>query len=206
MNPFPPRNLRPVETQKGESFSRLKVWGGILSSWILFFSIGFYVGKKTSSTSTPSTPSSPPPYEIEVVPPETSIRSFPPSKTEPSVPSTTEEGKGIPFQETTTSPSVSQNLPSVPEGEGKKELSTRKGPIYTIQIASFRDGESADHLLKFLESRGYDAYIEKASLGKKGIWFRVRVGTFSSREEAEKYLERLKGKENLEGYVTVRGR
>jgi cell division septation protein DedD len=41
---------------------------------------------------------------------------------------------------------------------------------------------------------GYQAYIMIADLAEKGIWYRVRVGNRTSRQEAEQLKEELLAK------------
>jgi cell division septation protein DedD len=65
---------------------------------------------------------------------------------------------------------------------------------YTVNIASFRDKGNADRLLKELEEKGYEAFIEKANIPQKGTWYRVAAGRFSSRGEALAFAQGLKEK------------
>jgi len=45
-----------------------------------------------------------------------------------------------------------------------------------------------------LEEKGYEAFVEKASISQKGTWYRVAVGRFSSRGEALAFAQGLKEK------------
>jgi len=65
---------------------------------------------------------------------------------------------------------------------------------YTLNIASFRDKGNADRLMKELEQKGYEAFVEKAHIPQKGTWYRVAVGRFSSREEALAFAKGLQEK------------
>jgi cell division septation protein DedD len=65
---------------------------------------------------------------------------------------------------------------------------------YTLNIASFRNESNADQLLKELEDKGYEAFVEKANIPGKGTWYRVAVGRFSSRGEALAFARGLKEK------------
>ncbi len=62
----------------------------------------------------------------------------------------------------------------------------------TVQAASLKNPEDADKLVSRLKKNGYPAYKTIAVVAEKGIWFRVRVGWFSSREEADRTLKQLK--------------
>lgn len=66
---------------------------------------------------------------------------------------------------------------------------------YTVQIGSFTIEELAKKREMALKKLGYPAFIKKALVPNKGIWYRVRVGTFNSRAEAKSYGELLSSKE-----------
>jgi cell division septation protein DedD len=44
-----------------------------------------------------------------------------------------------------------------------------------------------------LKAAGFDAYLMRADLGNRGVWYRVRVGRFASREEARQTAAKLRG-------------
>lgn len=69
----------------------------------------------------------------------------------------------------------------------------------TIQAASLKDLAEADALVKKLKDRGYPAYKTIAVVPGKGIWFRIRVGRYSSREAAGDVVGKLK----KEGYRPI---
>jgi cell division protein FtsN len=66
------------------------------------------------------------------------------------------------------------------------------GPIYTIQAASVKDPKDADRLVQKLKKRGYPAYRVIGKIPGKGIWFRVRIGTYKSKSEALSMMNKLK--------------
>jgi DedD protein len=68
-----------------------------------------------------------------------------------------------------------------------------------LQVAAVNSKTKADDLKSRLKESGIKAYSEKVST-KDGDRFRVRVGPFASREEAEKMQARVK-KMGLSGSV-----
>ena len=66
------------------------------------------------------------------------------------------------------------------------------GSAYTIQAAAVKKMEDADRLVAKLKKKGYPAYRAIGKVPQKGIWFRVRVGQYPSRSEANKTLQKLK--------------
>ena len=66
------------------------------------------------------------------------------------------------------------------------------GPKYTIQAASVKAAKDADRMVAKLKKRGYPAYRVIGKVPGSGIWFRIRVGKFTSRSEARPMLDKLK--------------
>jgi cell division septation protein DedD len=63
---------------------------------------------------------------------------------------------------------------------------------YVIQVASVQNQAGAQDLNTRLSKNGYAAFVEKTDLGSKGIWYRVYVGPFASREAADGAASTLK--------------
>jgi len=70
------------------------------------------------------------------------------------------------------------------------------GKAWYVQVNAFPDEKSGQIWVDRLKNKGYNAYLtEGRNQGK--LWYRVRVGQYSSRDEAEKIAEILKTKENF---------
>ena len=78
---------------------------------------------------------------------------------------------------------------------------TPDGEKYTIQIGAFRTKNQAEQLSQTLKNKGYPTFLNKADLGNKGVWYRVRVGRFSSLPETKNQLRKLSEKTGLKGFV-----
>jgi cell division septation protein DedD len=90
---------------------------------------------------------------------------------------------------------------SEPKKETAKPASGRQnGKGMSVQVASVKEGKDADRLIKTLKGKGFSAYRVIAEVPGKGLWFRVRVGPFKNRDEADRSLSRLK-KEKFSGFV-----
>jgi len=74
---------------------------------------------------------------------------------------------------------------------------------YTLQVAAVRTRSEADVIVRRLASRGYPAYVD-ASSGRGANVFRVRVGAFKDRHEAEPMRQRLEKDEKFKPWVTTR--
>jgi cell division septation protein DedD len=61
---------------------------------------------------------------------------------------------------------------------------------YTVQVAAVKRREEADGIVKRLKTKGYDAYVFVPDGDSSGM-FRVRVGSFKDRRQADMLAERL---------------
>jgi cell division protein FtsN len=64
----------------------------------------------------------------------------------------------------------------------------------TLQVASFTSATQANDRVARLKSDGIDARVVRAEIPNRGTWYRVQIGRFTSREEAERYGRQLKAR------------
>lgn len=57
---------------------------------------------------------------------------------------------------------------------------------FLVQVVSYQEKSKAETLVKKISAMGYPARTEMIELSDKGKWFRVVMGAFSSRPEAQK--------------------
>lgn len=63
---------------------------------------------------------------------------------------------------------------------------------FIVQIGSYREEATAQSSVKRLSEKGYQAHLRMKDIPQKGgKWFRVQIGPFKSRFEAEKALIKL---------------
>jgi cell division septation protein DedD len=89
----------------------------------------------------------------------------------------------------------------------KKEAASSQGTNtrlrYTLQIASYQEKEIAEEDVKKMKQKGYAAFIVSSELPGKGTWYRVRLGSFSSKTAAEKLQKELRTKAGISPYITI---
>lgn len=135
----------------------------------------------------------------EASPPKPAVRKPVPESAPEPVPAPAPEPETKPAAsaaakpERTAAPSASRQdtAPAAP-----------KRPL-TIQVAALKESRDADRLVEDLQRRGYPAYKSIVKLPEKGVWFRVRIGSFASKTQAGETLERLKT-DKLKGIVVSR--
>lgn len=92
---------------------------------------------------------------------------------------------------------------SVPEppSESSSRKQTYEGKGLLLQVASYQEEANAQKLLRDLSSVGYKGSVLRVDLGERGVWFRVRVGPYSTEKEARTVLEELRREKSLKGYI-----
>ncbi|TSE19604.1 Cell division protein FtsN [Tepidimonas alkaliphilus] len=76
-----------------------------------------------------------------------------------------------------------------------ESVSTAADPfIYYVQAGAFRNPEEAEAQRARLALQGFDAKVSEREQGGQRVW-RVRLGPFNSKVEAEVMQERLRGKQ-----------
>lgn len=69
------------------------------------------------------------------------------------------------------------------------DASRRGAPRFAVQVLAGKSAPQVDELLTRLKTMGYDAHVVRDTSG----YFKVRVGRYATRDEAQRALARLKG-------------
>ncbi len=73
---------------------------------------------------------------------------------------------------------------------------------FTVQVMSLRDRAAAERVVAGLVGKGYEAFVAPSVEGASVQVFRVRIGRYSDREEAEQIKSRLEQNEKLKPWIT----
>ena len=98
---------------------------------------------------------------------------------------------------------VASNQPQTSTRNESARASTSVKLRYTVQTASYQEKEMAEDEVKRLKQRGYAAFIFSSQLPGKGMWYRVRLGSFSNRAAAEKLQKTIHAKERISPIITI---
>ena len=85
----------------------------------------------------------------------------------------------------------------------QKASPPRESMIYSVQVGSFRTVATAESLRARLAQKGYSARVRLSRVPGRGQWYRVRIGSFSKRADAELTATRLRTREKVPAKVTV---
>ena len=129
----------------------------------------------------------------EVVPPAPNpvavIQSvLPPAKTTPKPVEQTLPATGAPAKLVAQAPAKPATLPKATAATG----------AYVLQIGAYKSQSDADTAWKAFQAKhaallsGFGPDVRKADLGDKGVWYRLRVGSFADKDAAVAMCDRLK--------------
>jgi DedD protein len=90
---------------------------------------------------------------------------------------------------------------SAPAPAAARAESAARTPSFVVQIAALNARTEADAMAKRVSSNGYQAYVQEPPNGTPNI-FRVRVGPFKTRREADSAASKLKKELQLNPWVT----
>jgi cell division septation protein DedD len=92
---------------------------------------------------------------------------------------------------------VAMKQPQPPARRESAAASTGAKLRYSVQTASYQDRAMAEDEMKRLKKRGFAAFIVSSEMPGKGVWHRVRIGSFSNRAAAEKLQKMIHVREGL---------
>ena len=150
--------------------------------------------KSPSAKPSDSTPAAPPvstsrPAPVPVSMPAPPAKPVPPPSANPAP-----QPAAKPAPASTSATSASR--PAAPAASGAKSG-------YVVQIAALNSRSEADAMVKRLSSKGYEAFVQ-APAEKAPAVFRVRVGNYPTRSEAETVAARLQKEGQFKPWVAPR--
>jgi DedD protein len=99
-------------------------------------------------------------------------------------------------------PPAPKAVPALAETHAESSATAEpSGSGFAVQIAALNVRSEADAIAKRLSSKGYAAYVVSPASGTPTV-FRVRVGKFPTRREAETVASKLQKEEQFKPWVT----
>ena len=99
------------------------------------------------------------------------------------------------------SPPPAAAPPATPAPATAATTGEPQGSGYAVQIAALNVRSEADAIAKRLTSKGYAAYVMAPASGTPQV-YRVRIGKFGSRREAETIATKLEKEEQFKPWIT----
>ena len=88
------------------------------------------------------------------------------------------------------------------EAHDEDEPAKKSRKRFTLQVGSFQDKDEADTFFRTLQGGSYAPYMVEAEVPGKGTYFRVRVGGYTSFDEALEAKSSFEDSQHVIAYVT----
>ncbi len=149
-----------------------------------------------------------PPRPAEAVkppePPKVELAKAEPVK--PPEPSKLSEPKPVEVKAEATPVKINQDAGALRDAIARAQkpapAETSPDGAFTLQLSAYQDRAEADRFAAGLRDKGYAPFIVEANVPGKGVWFRVRMGRFPSRDAAGRYLADFKRETSIDAIVT----
>ncbi|MBI3757535.1 MAG: SPOR domain-containing protein [Deltaproteobacteria bacterium] len=150
--------------------------------------------------STKASPSTPPPTVSSVAVPDKKLTPFPAKEPVAGMESLKRVQtnaatlKAGPAPSVASPGAVAEEKKQTEEEDSHPSLAKKPLPAqgrWSVQVQALRDKEGARQLVRKLQSQGYAPMVNRVVRDGE-VWYRVRVGSFASSEEARISVERLR--------------
>jgi DedD protein len=96
---------------------------------------------------------------------------------------------------------TSEQVPPAPAATDSLPTAGRPG-TWAVQVIATRDRSIAGSVLKKLAAKGYPAFLVNPSANATPAYYKVHVGRYNDRGEAEKVSLRIKKEEQYQSWIT----
>ena len=72
---------------------------------------------------------------------------------------------------------------------------------YTLQVISYRNAQEARIFASALRKRGHAAYVTTGNVEDRGMHWRVRIGPFETRQQAQSYRTTFEREEGMNTFI-----
>lgn len=151
----------------------------------------------------PPAAETPVPGRAEAVPAATPVAPTASTRQEAPPGGAREPAAGAPDAEPAPAPAPTVRATPPPPPPEAKPAPRAPQPIFTIQVGSFRDRASAEEQARHLAAQGVGAQVVSASVEGR-TWYRVQVGRFENRSDAEALYRNSLRPKGIQGFVTPR--
>lgn len=98
-------------------------------------------------------------------------------------------------------PVPTRSAPAAAHGGPKPPEMTSSSGAFTLQLGASPSRDDAERQASRLREKGYAPYIVAAEVPGKGTWYRVRMGSFPTKDAAARYLQDFKRETQAEAFV-----
>lgn len=101
-------------------------------------------------------------------------------------------------------PMMAAALPAAGSAPSRARSEAGTDGKYTLQVISYRSEHEAQVFAESLRARGHASFVVSADIPGRGMHWRVRVGPFETKREAESYRTTFEADERMNTFVVRR--
>jgi cell division septation protein DedD len=175
---------------------------------VVIFLCGVLVGRGVRSERTPAEVAAPP--VVTPAPTDTVADAGPPAAEPPTPPVEAEpslsyksrlEGNKPPA-ETLKPADAPRAAPAPATPRPSRAAANPSKETWVVQIVALRDQAMASSIVERLSGKGYPAFVVNPTAGAAAPVFKVQVGRYTDRDEAEQVARRLEKEEQFKPWVS----
>jgi cell division septation protein DedD len=91
--------------------------------------------------------------------------------------------------------------PPLPAGKPQVVAGAAASSHFTLQLSAFPDKSDAEEFMKKIQSAGYKPFLVSSEIPGKGVFYRVRVGDYGTRQAAVDAKSEFERKQRMIAYV-----
>jgi cell division septation protein DedD len=95
---------------------------------------------------------------------------------------------------------------SIPDEQDSEPAPAGSEGEFSLQVISYEEAAPARSFADGLRARGHRAFVTQAEIPERGRYYRVRIGPFENRPEAEAYRRKFEADEGMNTFVVRRPR
>jgi cell division septation protein DedD len=137
---------------------------------------------------------------VETLKPSTQAAEVKPAAPPPATEAPAAAPANPPAAKSASAPPASQPQPSTSRSQRTPQTSPRGR--WVVQIVALRDRGAASSIVERLSGKGYPAYVVNPTAGTPAPVFKVQVGRYADRDEAEQVARRLEREEQFKPWVS----
>jgi len=110
----------------------------------------------------------------------------------------------IPQNSPTPAPSpvvAVEEKPQIATPQATEQPAEKQKGLYTLQVGSHQDMAEANEQAEKFRAAGFEPHVVSAEIPKRGTWYRVQVGDFGTRDEANSFGAMLRSKGLVESFI-----
>lgn len=177
---------------------------------VVIFLCGVLVGRGVRSERTP-TDAAPPTVAVTPAPTDTVAEAGPPAAEPPSPPAEAEpplsyksrlEGNKPPAETLKPAAEAPKSASAPASNRPSRAAANPSRETWVVQIVALRDQAMASSIVERLSGKGYPAFVVNPTAGAAAPVFKVQVGRYADRDEAEQVARRLEKEEQFKPWVS----